>query len=103
MLSNKKFNPIITELFIRGRKLTISLVFNTQCYLAVQKNIRLNSTYYFIIKTLNKEELQQIAFNHSSDIDFRDIIDFCKTCTANPASFLVIDATLASDNPFQKE
>ena len=64
MLSNKKHNPIVTELFIRGRKLNISLTFITQ------KNIRLNSTHSFVMKIPNKKELQQIACNHSSDIDF---------------------------------
>ena len=99
MLSNKKLNPIVTELFIRGRKLNISLVFITQSYFAVPKNIRLNSTHYFIMKIPNKQELQQIAFNHSSDIDFKDFMNLYKKCTAKPYSFLVIDAALASDNP----
>ena len=99
MLSNKKLNPIVTELFIRGRKLNISLVFITQSYFAVPKNIRLNSMHYFIMKIPNKQELQQIAFNHSSDIDFKDFMNLYKKCTAKPYSFLVIDATLASDNP----
>ena len=101
MLSNKKLNPIVTELFIRGRKLNISLVFITQSYFAVPKNIRLNSTHYFIMKIPNKQELQQIAFNHSSDIDFKDFMNLYKKCTAKPYSFLVIDATLASDNPLR--
>ena len=65
MLSNKKLNPIVTKLFIRGRKLDISLVFITQSYFAVLENIRLNSTRYFIMKIPNKQELQQIAFNYS--------------------------------------
>ena len=65
ILSNKKVNPIVTELFIRGRKLKIYLVFITQSYFAVSKNIRLDSTHHFIMKILNKRELQQIAFNHS--------------------------------------
>ena len=98
MLSNKKLNPIVTELFIRGRKLNISLVFITQSYFAVPKNIRLNSTHYFIMKIQSKQELQQTAFNHSSDIDFKDFMNLYKKCTAKPYSFLVIDATLASDN-----
>ena len=72
MLSNKKLNPVVTELFIRGRKLNISLVFITQSYFAEPKNIRLNFTHYFIMKIPNKRELQQIAYNHSSDIDFKD-------------------------------
>ena len=62
-LSNKKLNPIVTELFIRGRKLKIYLAFITQSYFSVPKNIRLNYTHYFIMKTPNKRELQQIAFN----------------------------------------
>ena len=57
MLSNKKLNQIVTELFIRGRKLNISLVFITQVYFAAPKNIRLNSTHYFIMKIPNKQEL----------------------------------------------
>ena len=80
MLSNKKLNPIVTELFIRGRKLNISLVFITQSCFAVPKNIRLNSMPYFIMKIPNKRELQQIAFNHSSDIDFKDFMNLYKKC-----------------------
>ena len=64
MLSNKNLNPIVTKLFIRDRKPNISFVVITQSYFAVPNNIRLNSTHYFIIKTKNKQELQQIAFNH---------------------------------------
>ena len=63
------------------------------------KNIRLNSTHYFITKIPNKRELQQITFNHSSDIDFQDFMNLYKKCFAKPYSFLVIDATVASDNP----
>ena len=70
MLINKKLNPIVTELFIRERKSNISLIFITQSYFTVPKNIRLNSTHYFVMKIPSKKELQQIAFNHSSDIDF---------------------------------
>ena len=71
MISNTKLNPIVTELFIRGRKLLkISLVLIIQSYLAVLKNIRLNLTNYFVMKIPNKRELQQMAFNHQSDIDF---------------------------------
>ena len=72
MLSSKKLNPIVTELFIRGRKLTISLVFITEYSFAVPKTFRLSFMHYFIMKISNKQELQQIAFNHSSDIDFKD-------------------------------
>ena len=71
MISNKKLNPTVTELFIRGRKLNISLAFITQSYFKVPQNVTVNSTHYFIIKIPNKRELQQIAINHSSDIENR--------------------------------
>ena len=89
---------VVTEFSIRGGKLNISLAFITQSYFAVPKNVRLNSTHYIIVKILNKQELQQIAFNYLSDIDFKDFIHLYKKCVGKPC-FLVIDATLASDNP----
>ena len=98
MINNKKLNSIVTELFIRGRKLNISLVFITQSYFKVPKDVRLNTTHFFITKILNKRELQQIAINHSSDISTKDFGIINKKCTAEPYSFLVNDTTLASDN-----
>ena len=88
VLSNKRLNPVVTELFIRARKLNIFLVFITQSYFALPKNIRLNSTYYFIMKIPNKCKLQQISFNHSADIDFKYFMNLYKKCTAKPYSFL---------------
>ena len=82
MINNKKPNSIVTELFIRGRKLNISIVFITQSYFKVPKDVRLNSTHFFIMKIPNKRELQQIALNHSSDIDFKDFIKIYEKCTA---------------------
>ena len=75
MINNKKLNSIVTELFIRGRKLNISLVFITQSYFKVPKDFRLNSSHFFIAKIQNKRELQQIAINHSSDISTKDFIN----------------------------
>ena len=69
-------NPVVTVLFIRGRKLNTFLVFITQSDLAFPKNIRLNSTRCFVMKISNKRELQQFAFNHSSDVDFQDYESF---------------------------
>ena len=69
IINNKKLNSIVTELFIGGRKLNISLVFMTQSYFKVSKDVRLNSTHFFVMKILNKGELQQIGLNHSSDIN----------------------------------
>ena len=97
ILSNKKLNPIVTELFIRERKLNISLVFITQSYFAVPKNIRLNSTHYFIMKIPDKRELQQIVFKHLPNIDFQYLIKFYRKYTAKLHSFLVINTTLSSD------
>ena len=82
-LKNKTLNPVVTELFIRGRKLSISLVFTTQSYFAVSKNIRLNSTFYFIMKVPNKQELQQVAFNHSSDINIKNFMNLIKNVLQN--------------------
>ena len=79
MLSNKKLNPIVIELFVRGKNINISLVFITQSHFAVPKNIRLTSTHYFIMRIQNKQKLQQTAFNYSSDIDFQDFMNLCKT------------------------
>ena len=70
MINNKKLDSIVTELFIRGRKLNSSIVFITQSYFKVAKDVRLNSTHFFIMKIPNKRELKQIALNHSSDINF---------------------------------
>ena len=99
MINNKKLNSIVTELFIRDRKLNISLVFIMQSDFKVPKDVRLNTTHFFITKIPNKRELQQITLNHSSDISTKDFIDIYKKCTAEPYSFLVNVTTLASDMP----
>ena len=101
MISNNKLNPIVTELFIRGRKLNIFIVFITQSYFKVPKDVRLNSTHFFIMKIPNKRELQQIALNHSSDIDFKDFMNIYNKSTKEPYSFLVNDTTLPSGNPLR--
>ena len=101
MINNKKLNSIVTELFIRGRKLNISLVFITQSYFKVPKDVRLNTTHFFILKISNKRELQQIAISHSSDINTGDFIEIYRECTDKPYSFLVIDTTLPSDHPLR--
>ena len=84
MINNKKINPIVTELFIIRRKLNISIVFITQSYFKVPKDVRVNSTHFFIMEILNKREIQQIALNHSSDVDFKYFIKIYKNCTAEP-------------------
>ena len=101
IIKNKELNSIVTELFIRGRKLNISLVFITQSYFKVPKDVRNNSTHFFIMKIPNKRELMQIAINHSSDINTKDFIEIYRKCTDKPYSFLVIDTTLPSNNPLR--
>ena len=89
MINNKKLNTIITKLFIRGRKLNIYLVFITQSYFKVLKDVRLNSNHFFVMEIPNKRKRQQIALNHSSDVNSKDFIKIGKKCTAEPCSFLV--------------
>ena len=72
-----------------------------QLYFAVPKNVRPNSMHYFTMKIQSKQELQQIGFNDLSDIGFKDFVNFYKKCAAKPYSYLVIDCTLVSDNPFR--
>ena len=90
VLSNKKLDRTVTKLFIRGRKLNIS-PFIKQSYFNLLKNIRQNSMHYFLMKLPNKQELQRVSFNHSSDIDFKDLVNIYKKCTAKPCSFVVTD------------
>ena len=101
IMTNKKFQPVIKELFIRCRKINISLVFITQSYFSVPKDVRLNSTHYLIMKIINKRELQNIAINHSADIDYKDFIKIYRECTKEPYNFLTIDTTLPSTNPLR--
>ena len=101
MINNKKLNSIVTELFIRSRKIDISIVFITQFYFKVPKDVRLNSAHFFIMKIPNKRELQQTALNHSSEIDFKYFMKIYKKCIAEQYSFLVNDTTLSSDNPLR--
>ena len=101
IIHNKKLNSIVNELLTRGRKLNISLVFITQSYFKVPKDVRLNTSHFFIAKIPNKRELQQIAINHSSDISTKDFTNIYRKYAAKTYSFLVNDATLASNNPLR--
>ena len=100
-MTNKPFQAIIKELFIRCRKLNISLVFISQSYFSVPKKVRLNSTSYLIMKIHNRRELQQIDFNHSADINYKDFLKIYRSCTKEPYSFLTINTTLSADNPMR--
>ena len=92
---------MVTALFLKGMKISISLVFISQSYFKVPKTIRLNATHYFIMKIPNRRELEQIASNHSSDIDFNNFMKLYKGYTKEPYLFFVNDTTLSSDNPLR--
>ena len=99
--NNTKFEAIIIELFIRCRKLKISLAFITQSYFTVPKNVRLNSTHYLIMKISNRRELQNITINHSADIDYKDFMEIYRECTKELFNFLTIDTTLPASDPLR--
>ena len=101
IMTNKKFQSIIKELFIRCRKPNISLVFITCSYFSDPKDVRLNSTHYLIMKINNKRELKNIATNHSADTDLKDFIKIYWECTKEPFNFLTIDTTLPASNPLR--
>ena len=95
IMTNQKFQAVIKELFIRCRKLNISLVFITQSDFSVPKDLRLN---YLIMKINSKRESQNTAMNHSEDIDYKDFVKIYRECTKNCCFcccfFLTIDTTL---------
>ena len=101
IMTNKKFQAIIKELFIRCRKLNISLIFITQSYFSVPKDVRLNPSHYLIMKINNKRELENIAVNHSADIDYQDFIKIYRECTKEPYNFLTKDTTLPASDPLR--
>ena len=74
IITNKRLQPIIKQLFIRCRKLNISLVFITQSYFSVPKDLRLNATHYLIMKINSRNECRNIAINHSADTDYQDFM-----------------------------
>ena len=95
--SIKKLQVIIKELFVRCRKLNISLAFITQSYFSVPNDVRLNSTHYLIMRINKRKELKNIGINHSADIDFNDFMRIYRECTRKPYSFLTVDTLPASD------
>ena len=101
MINNKNLNSKVTELFLRGRKKNISLVFITKSCFKVPTDVRLNTTHFFITKIPNRRELQEIARNHSSDISTTDFTNIYRKYTIEPYSFFVNDTTLGSDNPLR--
>ena len=98
IMTNKKFQAIIKESFIRCRKLKIKNLIKLK---TKTKNLRLNSTHYLIMKINNKKELQNIASNHSADIDYKDFVNIYRECTKEPYNFSTIDTTLPASNPLR--
>ena len=101
IMSNKTFQALFKELSIRCRKLNISSFFVTQSYFSFPKDVRLNSTHYSIMKINPRKELQNIAINHSADIDYKDFMKIYRECTREPYSFLTIDTTLPGSDPLR--
>ena len=97
-MTNKKIQAIIKQVFIRCRKLNIFIVFLTQSYFSVPKDVRLNSTHYLTMKIHNKRELQNIAINHSADFGYKNFVKIYRYCTNESYSFLTINTTLPADN-----
>ena len=98
---NKKLQAIIEELFIRCRKLNISLAFITQSYFSVAKDVRLNLNHYLIMKRNSKIELENIATDHSADIDYQDFMKIYRECTKEPFNVLTINTTLPASGPLR--
>ena len=103
VMSDKKAQQVLKELFTRCRKLNISLCFLTQSYFSVPKDVRLNCTHYIIFKLNNKRELQNIAINHSADIHCKDFGKIYRDCVKEPYNFLTIDTTQPVDKRFKKK
>ena len=100
IFSNKNVNQIVTELFIKKRRLNISPAFVAQSCFAVPKKTKLHSIHYVIMKIPNKREIQQITLNYSSNVEFRNFMSLYKKCNADSSYSLVIGAILASHNHF---
>ena len=101
LLDDKKFQSIIKELFIRYKKVNVSLVFITQSYTSVPKDVRLNSTQYLIMKISNRKELQNIAIIILADIDYKNFVRIYRECARKSYSFLTINTTLPASDPLK--
>ena len=99
---NKDFKKIIKELFYRGRKINISLVFITQSYFRALKDIRLNITHYILMKICNERELKRIAEKNSSHLDYKDFLKIYNYCNKEPYSFMMIDTRPTASVTFKK-
>ena len=101
-MRNEKFKAIIKELFIRYRKLNISIVFITQSYFRTPKDARLNSTHYILVKIGDKKELKSIAEENLGHLDFKDFLKIYNYCTKDPYSFMMVDNRPTARITFKK-
>ena len=101
-VKSEKFKAIVKELFIRCRKLNISIVFITQSYFRIPKDARLNSTHYIIMKIGNKKELKSIAEENSGHLDFKDFLKIYNHCTDKRYSFMMVDTRPTAHITFKK-
>ena len=95
-MRSEKFKAIVKELFIRCRKLNISIVFITQSYFRTPKDARLNSAHYILVKMGNKKELKSIAEENSGHLDFKNFSKMYNYCTDEPYSFMIVDTRPSS-------
>ena len=102
-MRSEKFKAIVKELFIRCRKLNISIVFITQSYFRTPKDARLNSTHYILTKMGNKKELKSIAEENSGHLDFKDFLKIYNHCTKDPYSFMMVDTRPTACVIFKKQ
>ena len=100
VMSDKKAQQVLKELFIKCRKLNIGLCFLTQSYFSVPKDVRLNCTHFIIFKLNSKRGLQNMAINHSPDTNYKDFVKIYRDCTKEPYNFLTIDTTQLVNNRF---
>ena len=102
IMRSEKFKAIVKELFVRCRKLNISIVFITQSYFRTPKDVRLNSTHYILMKIGNKKELKSIAEENSGHLDFKDFLKIYNYCTKEPYSFMLVDTRPTARVTFKK-
>ena len=102
IMRSEKFKAIVKELFIRCRKLNISIVFITQSYFGTPKDARLNSTHYILMKIGNKKNLKSIAEENLGHLEFKDFLKIYNYCTIEPYSFMMVDTRPTARVTFKK-
>ena len=102
-MRSEKFKAIVKELFIRCRKLNISIIFITLSYFRTPKDARLNSTHYILMKIGNKKELKSISEENSGHLDFKGVLKIYNYCTKEPYSHMLVDTRPTARVTFKKK